>query len=89
MIKTPEEYWGPEHDPVDNRFYTFRTLDEGKKMRRERDNETEADERRECTELLKAMLTWDERERITPAGILHHPFITKSFLNSSSHLSTS
>ncbi|XP_039978799.1 homeodomain-interacting protein kinase 2-like [Xiphias gladius] len=57
-------------------------------MRLEMDNLEEADERRECIELLKAMLQWDGNERITPAGILNHPFITKSYLNSSSHLSS-
>ncbi|XP_044063986.1 homeodomain-interacting protein kinase 1-like isoform X2 [Siniperca chuatsi] len=88
MLKTSEEYWGPTNYSVDDRFYTFRSLDEIKMMRLEKDNPTEADERRECIELLKAMLKWDEKERITPNGILHHPFITKSYLNSSSHLSS-
>lgn len=55
-------------------------------MRLERDNVTEADERRDCIELLKAMLKWDERERIIPSGILSHPFITQSYLHSISHL---
>ncbi|XP_032374018.1 uncharacterized protein LOC116690906 [Etheostoma spectabile] len=49
----------------------------------EKDNATEADERWECIELLKAMLKWTEKERITPSGILNHPFITMSYLNSS------
>ncbi|XP_034729334.1 uncharacterized protein LOC117945745 [Etheostoma cragini] len=49
----------------------------------EKDNATGADERWECIELLKAMLKWTEKERITPGGILNHPFITMSYLNSS------
>ncbi len=57
-------------------------------MRLEEDNMTEADERRECIKLLKAMLQWDERKRITPSGILNHPFIIESYLNRSSHLSS-
>lgn len=55
----------------------------------EKNNIGEADEWRECIELLKAMLKWDERERITPSEILAHPFITMSYLSSSSsHLSS-
>ncbi|XP_047450729.1 homeodomain-interacting protein kinase 1-like [Mugil cephalus] len=90
QLKTPEEYWmewGGTFDFVDNRFYKFRSLDEMKAVRRETDNATEADERKQCIELLKAMLQWDEKDRITPSGILNHPFITKSYLNSSPHLS--
>ncbi|XP_029284063.1 uncharacterized protein LOC115006132 isoform X3 [Cottoperca gobio] len=52
------------------------------------DNVTEADERRECMELLKEMVAWDERERITPADVLNHPFITKSYIHSTSRLSS-
>ncbi|XP_018558048.2 homeodomain-interacting protein kinase 1 [Lates calcarifer] len=88
ILKTSEEIWGTEPPPRDKRMYTFRHLDETATMRLERDNKMEADERRECIELLKAMLTWDVKERITPDGILSHPFITKSFLNNSSNLST-
>ncbi|XP_047450730.1 homeodomain-interacting protein kinase 1-like [Mugil cephalus] len=90
QLKTPEEYWmewGGTFDFVDNRFYKFRSLDEMKAVRRETDNATEADERNQCIELLKAMLQWDEKDRITPSCILNHPFITKSYLNSSPHLS--
>ncbi|XP_054860021.1 dual specificity tyrosine-phosphorylation-regulated kinase 4-like [Amphiprion ocellaris] len=41
----------------------------------------------ECIELLKAMVRWNKKDRITPSGILNHPFITKSYLNSSSPIS--
>ncbi|XP_071322644.1 homeodomain-interacting protein kinase 1-like isoform X5 [Trachinotus anak] len=88
ILKTPMEYCGPTISSRDNRSYTFRSLDEVKMMRLEWDNVTEADERRECIELLKAMLKWDGKERITPSGILNHPFITRSYLNRSFHLSS-
>ncbi|XP_029283944.1 homeodomain-interacting protein kinase 4-like [Cottoperca gobio] len=52
-LKTPEEYWGPDLSSHDDRKYTFRSLDEGKMLCLEQDNVTEADERRECMELLK------------------------------------
>ncbi|XP_047425238.1 homeodomain-interacting protein kinase 4-like [Mugil cephalus] len=57
-----------------------------KTMNQKKDNVTEADERRECIELLKAMLQWDEKDRITPRDILNHPFITKSYLSSPADL---
>ncbi|XP_059195898.1 homeodomain-interacting protein kinase 1-like [Centropristis striata] len=84
ILKTPEEYWESAHCSMDERFYTFRSLDDVKKMRLEENNETEAEDREQCIELLKAMLTWDGKERITPDEILNHPFITKSYLRSSS-----
>ncbi|XP_059196235.1 homeodomain-interacting protein kinase 1-like [Centropristis striata] len=82
-LKTPEENWESAHCSTDEKFYKFRSLDEVKKMRLEENNETEAEDREQCIELLKAMLTWDEKERITPDEILNHPFITKSYLRSS------
>ncbi|KAI3377524.1 hypothetical protein L3Q82_008425, partial [Scortum barcoo] len=47
------------------------------RMRLEEENAAEAEERDQCIELLKAMLTWDQKERITPKDILAHPFITR------------
>ncbi|KAI3353248.1 hypothetical protein L3Q82_019780, partial [Scortum barcoo] len=85
---TPLEFYGYSHDSTDQRRYKFRCLDKEKEMRLEEDNMAEADERRECIELLKAMLRWDEKERITPSEILAHPFITVKYLSSSSHLSS-
>ena len=41
----------------------------------------EASDRRECIELLKAMLKTDEAERITPSEVLAHPFITEDHYN--------
>lgn len=86
-LKTPVEYWGTEKS-LASRGYAFNSLDVSNMcVFMETDSAAEA-ERRECLELLKAMLKWDEKERITPSGILNHPFITKSFLNSSSQLTT-
>ncbi|XP_059196131.1 homeodomain-interacting protein kinase 2-like [Centropristis striata] len=73
--KVSEEY--RENKATDRRSYIFRSLDEMKTMRLEEDNATEAAERTQCIELLKATLSWDEKDRITPEGILNHPFITK------------
>ncbi|XP_037621994.1 homeodomain-interacting protein kinase 2-like isoform X2 [Sebastes umbrosus] len=84
ILKNPEQYWKSSNHSTDNRIYTFRSLEVMKAMRRENNNKTEADERRESTELLKEMFKWDGRLRITPKAILNHPFITKSYLNCSS-----
>ena len=46
-------------------------------MRLEEKNKTEAVEREQCVELLKAMLRVDAKKRITPKKVLTHPFITK------------
>ncbi|XP_047457550.1 homeodomain-interacting protein kinase 1-like [Mugil cephalus] len=90
QLKTPGEYyqvWGLDNNLADSWTSTVSSLDQTKTMRLERDNPREEDERRECVELLKAMLQWDEKDRITPSGILKHPFITKSYLNNTSTLS--
>ncbi|XP_051794543.1 uncharacterized protein LOC110970921 [Acanthochromis polyacanthus] len=87
-LKTPTEYFGSHVVYSYRTVYTFGSLDEMKMVCSETDNPAEADERRECTELLKAMLRWDEKDRITPSGILNHPFITRSYLSSSSPTSS-
>ena len=53
-------------------------------MRLEKDNKNEIEEREQCIELLKAMLRVDAKERITPRGVLAHPFITNGSLASAS-----
>ncbi|XP_051808250.1 homeodomain-interacting protein kinase 1-like isoform X7 [Acanthochromis polyacanthus] len=83
-LKTPREYFESDLVHSDPTVYKLDSLDEMKTVYSETDNPAEADERRECIELLKAMLQWNEDDRITPSGILNHPFITKSYLNSSS-----
>ncbi|XP_054860020.1 probable serine/threonine-protein kinase dyrk1 [Amphiprion ocellaris] len=87
-LKTPREYFGSYNPFTTSECHKFRSLDEMKTMYSETDNPAEADERRECIELLKAMVRWNEKDRITPSGILNHPFITKSYLNSSSPISS-
>nr|XP_029137370.1 homeodomain-interacting protein kinase 2-like [Labrus bergylta] len=86
ILKTLEEYWGPTVYSTDNRFYTFRSVDEMTKICLENCKKRETVERRECIDLLKAMITWDSNERIIPTDILNHPFITMSYLDRSSHL---
>ncbi|XP_051810180.1 homeodomain-interacting protein kinase 1-like [Acanthochromis polyacanthus] len=87
-LKTPIDYFGTDLVYSYHTVYKFDSLDEMKTVCSETDNPAEADERRECIELLKAMLQWDEDDRITPSGILNHPFITKSYLRSSSPTSS-
>ncbi|XP_051805840.1 homeodomain-interacting protein kinase 1-like [Acanthochromis polyacanthus] len=87
-LKTPGEHFGILAMYAIPTHHRFGSLDEMKRVYSEPDNPAEADERRECIELLKAMVQWDEKDRITPSGILNHPFITKSYLNSSSPISS-
>ncbi|XP_051804687.1 homeodomain-interacting protein kinase 1-like [Acanthochromis polyacanthus] len=85
-LKTPMDYFGTDLVHSDPTVYKFDSLEEMKTLCSETDNPAEADERRECIELLKAMLQWDDDDRITPSGILRHPFITKSYLSSNLRL---
>ncbi|KAI3369730.1 hypothetical protein L3Q82_024397 [Scortum barcoo] len=77
-FRTRRECWEAMYDTPDKRSYQFWSLDATKAMRLEEENGAEAEERDQCVELLKAMLTWDQKERITPKDILAHPFITRS-----------
>ncbi|XP_036945387.1 homeodomain-interacting protein kinase 1-like [Acanthopagrus latus] len=61
--------------------HEFQSLDDLKAMRLEEKNKTEAVEREQCVELLKAMLRVDAKKRITPKKVLTHPFITKDHPN--------
>ncbi|KAI3357281.1 hypothetical protein L3Q82_015726, partial [Scortum barcoo] len=88
IFKTRREYWEAMCDTPDKRNYEFRNLDATKEMRLEDENMSEAEERSDCIELLKAMLRWDEKERITPTEILAHPFITRTYPGSTSHIDT-
>ncbi|KAI3377522.1 hypothetical protein L3Q82_008435, partial [Scortum barcoo] len=76
-FRTRRECWEAMYDTPDKRSYQFWNLDATKNMRLEEENAAEAEERDQCIELLKAMLTWDQKERITPKDILAHPFITR------------
>ncbi|XP_030269384.1 homeodomain-interacting protein kinase 1 isoform X1 [Sparus aurata] len=79
-IKTPLEFFKRHRRLTKNRP-GLKCLDELKAMRLEEDNKTEAVEREQCIELLKAMLAFDADERITPCEVLTHPFITKVYPN--------
>ncbi|CAL1599199.1 unnamed protein product [Knipowitschia caucasica] len=69
-----------EKELLRHKSYSLTELDAAKSVRLEPSNCVEAEEREQCIELLKAMLTWDEKDRITARDILQHPFITRSFL---------
>uniref|UniRef100_A0A672GXP8 Protein kinase domain-containing protein n=1 Tax=Salarias fasciatus TaxID=181472 RepID=A0A672GXP8_SALFA len=56
--------------------YGYELLDEMVKYRP--DLGEDPDDLRDCVDLMKALLCWDAKERITPDGILKHPFITRS-----------
>ena len=58
------------------RIYKDFSLDELQDVRLENENMFEAEERKQCVELLKLLLVMDWRKRITPAEVLSHPFIT-------------
>ncbi|XP_036951317.1 uncharacterized protein LOC119018069 [Acanthopagrus latus] len=77
---TPSEFFKRHHKLAKNKR-GLKCLDDLKAMRLEEENNTEAVEREQCVELLKAMLAFDADERITPCEILTHPFITKVYRN--------
>ncbi|XP_030277579.1 homeodomain-interacting protein kinase 2-like isoform X2 [Sparus aurata] len=80
-LKTNLEYRGFKLNKL-HRSRKFQTLDDLKTMREEEKNKDEAVEREQCIELLKAMLTIDPDERITPSEVLTHPFITRDYPSS-------
>ncbi|GAA6221704.1 homeodomain-interacting protein kinase 2-like isoform X1 [Lates japonicus] len=79
-LKTPEEFWGSRTPPRDYRSYHFRNLDEVENLPLTNLSMVEADEKKECIDLLKAMLQMDADKRITPSQVLTHPFITRGTL---------
>ncbi|XP_026209100.1 homeodomain-interacting protein kinase 2-like isoform X2 [Anabas testudineus] len=83
-LKTPREYWKKSVYHRDYRTYKFQSLDGIETLSLENLNIVTADERKECIDLLKAMLHIDARERITPHQVLNHPFITRGTLQHSS-----
>ncbi|XP_042368583.1 homeodomain-interacting protein kinase 2-like [Plectropomus leopardus] len=82
-LKTPREFWGNLKPAGDYRAYHFSSLDDLETWPLVNLNMVEADERKECIDLLKAMLRLDPNERITPGQVLAHPFITRGTLNQS------
>ncbi|XP_067435096.1 homeodomain-interacting protein kinase 1-like isoform X2 [Thunnus thynnus] len=83
-LKRPQEYWGKYTPPGAYRAYHFRNLDDVETLPLVNLKMVEADERKECIDLLKAMLRLDSNERITPSEVLAHPFITRGTLKHSS-----
>ncbi|KAL7388433.1 hypothetical protein ABVT39_013816 [Epinephelus coioides] len=80
-LRTPQEFWLYITPPGDYRAYTFRNLDDLETLPQENLSMVEVDERKECIDLLKAMLEMDPDERITPRQVLAHPFITRGTLH--------
>ncbi|XP_030290887.1 homeodomain-interacting protein kinase 1-like [Sparus aurata] len=79
-IKTPSEFFNVCKTRA-RKSHQYESLDDMKAMRLEENNLTEAVEREQCIELLKAMQTVVDWERITPREVLSHPFITKDYPN--------
>ncbi|KAL7388791.1 hypothetical protein ABVT39_020739 [Epinephelus coioides] len=80
-LRTPQEFWLYITPPGDYRAYTFHNLDDLETWPQENLSMVEVDERKECIDLLKAMLEMDPDERITPRQVLAHPFITRGTLH--------
>ncbi|XP_030269661.1 homeodomain-interacting protein kinase 1-like [Sparus aurata] len=84
-IKTPSEY-SKVCKTRARKKHKFKSLDDMKAKHLEENNPTEAVEREQCIELLKAMLTVHPSRRITPRQVLTHPFITKDYPNVQTHV---
>ncbi|XP_049447254.1 homeodomain-interacting protein kinase 2-like [Epinephelus fuscoguttatus] len=80
-LKTPEEYWQSTTVPSRYQPLYFSSLDILEELPQENLNMVGAEEKRECIDLLKAMLQIDPNERITPIEVLTHPFITRGTLH--------
>ncbi|KAL7378482.1 hypothetical protein ABVT39_014504 [Epinephelus coioides] len=83
-LKTPEEYWRRTTYHSGYQPLYFSSSDILEKLPLENLNTVGADEKRECIDLLKAMLQIDPSERITPSQVLTHPFITRGTLHKNS-----
>ncbi|XP_051265093.1 homeodomain-interacting protein kinase 2-like [Dicentrarchus labrax] len=83
-LKTRKEYWRRGTPRTNYKAYQFHKLDEVEMMPLDNLNKVEPDERKECIDLLKAMLRMDPSERITPGEVLAHPFITRGTVHHSS-----
>ncbi|XP_070710410.1 uncharacterized protein [Pempheris klunzingeri] len=80
-LKTPDEYWTKVPSCKDRRLYQFRNLDDVESLNLKNLTMAPDDEKKECIDLLKAMLQMDANERITPSQVLAHPFITRGTLS--------
>ncbi|XP_037637971.1 putative surface protein SACOL0050 isoform X18 [Sebastes umbrosus] len=74
-----KEHPGSADDSPDDPPDTFHSLETLKAMRLEKNNDKEADQRGACIDLLKEMLRWDGRLRISPNAISNHPFLTRRY----------
>ncbi|XP_030278368.1 ERI1 exoribonuclease 2 isoform X3 [Sparus aurata] len=74
-----DKVWAIKTGIEAKKCHEFKSLDDLKGMRLEKNNKTEVVEREQCVELLKAMLKVNADERITPPEVLTHPFITKNY----------
>ncbi|CAK6976910.1 homeodomain-interacting protein kinase 1-like isoform X2 [Scomber scombrus] len=87
-LKTPLEFSEGKYDRfTDYRCYKFPNLDDIKHMRCWKKQNTDAEDLDKCIALLKAMLKMDAAERITPSGVLTHPFIGGGHHNSGNEAS--
>ncbi|KAK5859386.1 hypothetical protein PBY51_020945 [Eleginops maclovinus] len=92
-LMSSEENW-LTLKPHEKRRYRFHNLDDLNKCHLKKLRVLEADERKECIDLLKAMLHVEANKRITPSEVLQHPIIGRGRLlcssdNETQELSTS
>ncbi|XP_063758740.1 homeodomain-interacting protein kinase 3-like [Eleginops maclovinus] len=79
---TPNEYQSKTMQKAkEYREYRFCSLESLKKTRWIKKNSPASEDRAACVELLQEILQVDQKERITPAQILTHPFTTRSYLS--------
>ncbi|KAJ4926385.1 hypothetical protein JOQ06_016269 [Pogonophryne albipinna] len=81
-FKTPKEFQRETLMKTrEDRAYSFSSLEALKKTRLHKANSPELEDRTECVELLKEMLTMHQNNRITPEKILVHPFTIRRYLS--------
>ncbi|KAF3849533.1 hypothetical protein F7725_019252, partial [Dissostichus mawsoni] len=81
-FKTPKEFQRETLKKTrEDREYNFSSLEALKKTRLLKANSPELEDRKECVELLKEMLTMHQNNRITPDKILVHPFTIRRYLS--------
>ncbi|CAJ1081983.1 homeodomain-interacting protein kinase 2 isoform X1 [Xyrichtys novacula] len=81
-LKTPYEYAQTDVWFIDSCHCPFESLDQLEKLTTLAGED--ANEKKECINLLKAMLQMDPSKRITPSEVLAHPFITNAKQSSDS-----
>ncbi|XP_062300182.1 homeodomain-interacting protein kinase 1-like [Scomber scombrus] len=88
FIKNSSDQWMmTTYDQYSNKIsigkkrYPFSSLDDLKMLSKEMVSDEEAQEWMQAVELLKAIFQVDANKRITPTGVLNHPFITQSYIS--------